>query len=63
MTATCDHEHSEAVMLAAQWLAEQMEPPRPVVPNLRRAFGLSAPEACEACALAQTYRMNRRASN
>ena len=56
-----DHEHSAAVETAAQWLAEQREPPHPVVPALRQRFNLTVPEACEACALAQTYRTNRKA--
>jgi len=52
---------SPNVTAAAQWLAEQKEPPFPVVPIIRREFGLSALEACDACRLAQTFRTNRKA--
>jgi len=52
---------TDAVVVAAQWLADQQEPPPRVVPILRERFGLSALEACEACKLAQTYRTMRRA--
>ena len=56
-----DHQGSAAVEQAAIWLAEQKEPPRPAVPVLRRIFGLGAGEACEAIALADRFRINRRA--
>jgi len=56
-----EHEHSEAVILAAQWLADQNPPPKPIVPALRERFGLSALEACEAAALSNKYRIWRRA--
>ncbi|MBB3288759.1 hypothetical protein FHT91_003743 [Rhizobium sp. BK347] len=56
-----DHQHSEAVILAAQWLADEREPPNPLVPVLRSRFHLSALEACEAIALARDYRILRRA--
>ncbi|MAY61556.1 MAG: hypothetical protein CML29_05035 [Rhizobiales bacterium] len=55
-----DHQHSAAVEQAAMWLAEQQEPPKPAVPFLRRTFGLSTHEACEACSLANRFRINRR---
>ncbi|TCB05138.1 hypothetical protein E0H93_17600 [Rhizobium leguminosarum bv. viciae] len=54
----CD---SPEVTAAAQWLVEQKEPPSPVVPTLRKRFGLSALEACNACKLAQIFRTNRKA--
>ena len=56
-----DHEHSAAVEEAARWLSEQNPEPHPVVPTLRSRFSLTALEACEACAMAQRFRMNRRA--
>lgn len=56
-----DHAHSAIVEQAAMWLSEQNPPPHPVVPVLRSRFDLSSVEACEACALAQRYRTNRRA--
>ncbi|NTI03457.1 hypothetical protein G6K88_15645 [Agrobacterium rhizogenes] len=56
-----EHEHSEAVVQAAQWLAEQNPAPQPVMPLIRARFGLSAIEACEAAALATKYRVARRA--
>lgn len=49
------------VTVAAQWLADQKEPPSGAVPILKAKFGLSALEACEACALAQQFRTVRRA--
>lgn len=52
---------SRRVQTAAQWLADQKEPPKPAVPHLRKTFGLTAHEACEACALAGRYRIVRRA--
>lgn len=55
------HEHSEAVVQAAQWLADEKSPPQPLIPALRSRFGLSALEATEACAMAQRFRIYRRA--
>jgi hypothetical protein len=46
---------------AAQWLANQDQPPKPIVPTLRQQFGLSALEACEAAALSHKYRIRRQA--
>jgi len=53
--------YSENVIKAAQWLADQQEPPSRVVPTLREMFSLSALDATLACALAQKYRILRRA--
>lgn len=60
MTGT-DHAHGESVVTAAQWLAEEQSPPQPIIPELRRRFGLSALEACEASAMAQRFRTYRKA--
>ncbi|OYD03939.1 hypothetical protein [Rhizobium sp. N4311] len=60
MTGT-DHEHSEAVVLAAQWLAEQNPAPQPIIPELRKRFPLTALQACEAAALSNRYRFLRKA--
>lgn len=49
------------IVAAAQWLADQKEPPALAVPVLRQKFGLSAVQACEAIRLAWNYRMVRRA--
>ncbi len=49
------------VVAAAQWLADQKEPPAQAVPTIRLRFSLSMKEACDACALAQKYRTARRA--
>ena len=49
------------VAAAAQWLSEQSETPLRVIPTIRERFSLSMKEACDACALAQRYRMLRRA--
>ncbi|TDX88470.1 hypothetical protein EDE05_102447 [Neorhizobium sp. R1-B] len=56
-----DHEQSDSVVVAAQWLADEQQPPQPIIPELRRRFGLSALEACEASAMAQRFRIYRRA--
>ena len=56
-----EHEHSEAVTLAAQWLADEQPPPAGVIPLLRSRFNLTALEATEACAMARRFRINRRA--
>lgn len=56
-----EHEHSESVVLAAQWLSDQNPPPNPAVPVLRSQFSLSAVEACEAIAMAQRFRTCRKA--
>lgn len=56
-----DHEHSESVIVAAQWLADEKSPPHPVIAHIRQRFGLNAVEACEAAALAQRFRICRRA--
>jgi len=60
MTGT-DHEHSESVTIAAQWLADQQDPPQPIIVHLRSRFGLNALEACEAAAQARRYRVVRQA--
>lgn len=51
-----DHADNPAIGQAAEWLAFQPEPPRPLIPALRTRFGLSALEACEASARAQDFR-------
>lgn len=56
-----EHEHTEAVIVAAQWLADEAQPPQPVIYHLRQRFNLTAVEACEAAALAGRYRTYRRA--
>lgn len=56
-----EHSHSAAVEQAAIWLAEQREPPHPVVPALKERFGLTAIEACEAIAWADRMRVYRKA--
>ncbi|TCN25886.1 hypothetical protein EV184_118110 [Sinorhizobium americanum] len=54
-----EHQHSAVVECAAMWLSEQNPTPRPIIPELRRRFDLSAIEAIEAAALAQRYRVLR----
>lgn len=56
-----EHEHSDAVLMAAQWLADQIPPPRLAVPELRQRFNLTALEACEAIAMADRFRTYRKA--
>lgn len=48
---TTDHEHSEAIEVAAQWLSKTSRDRlgEPIVPLLRQRFGLTVPEACEVC--------------
>jgi hypothetical protein len=57
-----EHENSDIVEEAARWYSETGRPAElPAVVLLRRRFGLTALQACEAIALAQKYRTNRRA--
>lgn len=56
-----EHEHSAAVEQAAQWLADEQNPPQPIIPELRRRFDLTGLQATEACAMAQRFRIVRRA--
>ena len=53
-----DHESSAAIDVAAAWLAGLLphEIPKPIVPELRRRFGLSAGCACQAIAEASKIR-------
>jgi hypothetical protein len=46
----CDHEYSDAIAHAAEWLAQTPRDRigRPIIPALRERFGLSAQEACQA---------------
>lgn len=52
---------SEAVTMAAQWLADQVPPPRLAVPILKDRFGLTALQAYEAIAMADRFRVLRKA--
>ena len=56
-----EYGHNEAVVLAAQWLADEPTPVQPVISAMRTRFGLTAVEACEAAALANSFRTYRRA--
>ncbi|MEZ5782368.1 MAG: hypothetical protein R3D70_12220 [Rhizobiaceae bacterium] len=49
-TTGLSHEHSAAIETAAEWLAStpQSDRPKPIVPHLQKAFGLTALEAIEA---------------
>ena len=49
-TTGLDHASSAMVDEAAAWLAArpQHQRPHPIVPELRKLFGLSAAEACQA---------------
>lgn len=50
------HEHSEAVELAARWLAEHRKTlTRPIIPTLVERFGLSTLDAVRAAAEAVRY--------
>lgn len=39
------HRSEAQIECASRWLAESKEPPRPLVPHLRKTFGLSAADA------------------
>lgn len=47
---------ADPIDAAARWLAQQSEPPRAAVPELKKRFGLSAVQACEAIKLADEHR-------
>lgn len=49
------------IINAAQWLADQLEPPAPLISVLRERFSLTAMEACQASELASRFRTLRRA--
>jgi hypothetical protein len=54
-----EHEHTAAIDEAAAWLASEDHPPSPIVPALRRRFGLSAVDACTAITEAVAIRGRR----
>lgn len=56
-----EHEHNEAVTVAAQWLANERAPVPGVVPKLQSMFGLTPLEATEAEAMARRFFIIRRA--
>ena len=43
-----DHESTAQIDVAAAWLAAEHQVPHPIVPALRRRFGLSPVDACAA---------------
>ncbi|TIQ25047.1 hypothetical protein [Mesorhizobium sp.] len=53
-----DHEHSAAIDLAGDWLAQNPRDrlSQPVIPLLRERFGLSVSEAVDACRIASKAR-------
>jgi hypothetical protein len=56
-----EHEHNAIVEEAARWIVDQSGTlPRPIV-ELQNRFGLTAKEACEACAMAARMRTARHA--
>ncbi|MEY9717904.1 hypothetical protein ABIA22_000394 [Sinorhizobium fredii] len=57
---TCHNPDNETVVLAAQWAADQRHPPRPIVPELRSRFPLTEPEAVEAAAMSERFRLYRK---
>lgn len=56
-----DLPHPPEVVQAAQWLSDNPEPPRPIVPHLQERFGLGAAQVCDAIYLAGSMRLLRRA--
>lgn len=61
-TTGLSHEHNAAIDIAAEWLAGTpwQQRPRPIVPELRARFGLTALEAC--AALSEADRRRRAAA-
>ena len=51
---------TDNTVVAAEWLASQIDPPRSPVPALKQRFGLSALQACQAIAAAQQIRQHAR---
>lgn len=47
---------SSSIQDAAAWFAAADPKPRPAVPELRRRFGLTVPEACQAIGRANALR-------
>jgi hypothetical protein len=52
-------QHSAAVEEAARWLADQSNPPQPIVIEMKARFGLKPRLACEAINLAGDMRLRR----
>jgi hypothetical protein len=52
--------HDPAIVEAARWLADQSNPPHPIVVELNSRFGLKPRLACEAINLAIDMRLLRR---
>ncbi|MBY5442090.1 hypothetical protein HFO93_01030 [Rhizobium leguminosarum] len=53
-------EEPSIIVAAAQWVADN--PPRPdIIPHLKAKFSLTSLQAAEACAMAQKFRLLRRA--
>lgn len=49
VAATTDHEHTAVIAEAGAWIASGgAEKGRPLVPQLKERYGMSALEACEA---------------
>jgi hypothetical protein len=54
-----DHQHSGSVEVAARWIVDQAGVLLRPVPEVQSRFGLTAKEACEACAMAARMRGQR----
>lgn len=61
MTEPRELQHNPVVVRAAQWLADQDNPPQPIVVELQHRFGLAHTHACEVHELAGRMLMLRRA--
>ncbi|RWN59619.1 hypothetical protein [Mesorhizobium sp.] len=53
-----DHSHSEAIETAAQWLSKTSRDrvKEPIIPLLRKRYGITVAEACEVCRQANLRR-------
>lgn len=58
---TTDHQHDDAIQMAALWLAGDPERRRAIVPELKTRFGITALGAIEAIRIARRLREARAA--
>ncbi|TNM66472.1 hypothetical protein [Aliirhizobium smilacinae] len=59
----CDIPGVDEIIKAAEWLAEQKEPPALVAPALKQQFGLNPSEAGQAALIARGIRTARKGAS